>query len=69
MPLNYIYEMPVYDGRIKDWRILNITTGTVYSSSFPTHDAAYFAIEADAERAGAIVQRINRDVILSVLPS
>lgn len=62
-----IYEMPVYDGRTKKWRILNLTTGTVYSSDFTTHDAAYTAIEVDARRAGAIVKRVSRDVILSYL--
>lgn len=63
----YIYETVVYCGRLKEWRIWNITTATVYSSSFETQEAAYEAIEDGVVRAGAVVKRVRREDIIEML--
>ena len=62
-----IYETVVYCGRLKEWRIWNITTATVYSSSFETQDAAYDAIEDGVERSGHVVKRVRREDIIEIL--
>ena len=54
-----IYEMPVYCGKLKEWRILNLLTGTVYSSDFPSEDAAFNAIEDGQVRAEYTVKAIR----------
>ncbi len=64
-----IYETATYCGRLKEWRILNINTGTVYSSHFNTEEGAYHAIEDGVERAGAVVKRVKREEIIKVLES
>lgn len=38
------YETVVYDGQTKEWRILNLSTGTIYASRFPNRDEAEIAI-------------------------
>lgn len=70
--MKYLYETAVYDGAMKYWRILNLNTGTVYSSNFPTIEKAEAAIDEDAVRDGKIVKRVAMNDIrfaLSVLPT
>lgn len=55
----FIYEMAVYCGRTKVWRVLNINTGTVYSSEFGTIGEANASIEDGEPRAGLIVKRVT----------
>ena len=47
-----IIEMPVFDGRLKEWRILNLNTGTVYSMAFKT--------EVDASRGIQLAERADK---------
>jgi hypothetical protein len=63
----FIYETVVYCGRMKHFRILNINTGTVYASDFPTRKEAEDAIEDGKERAGCIVYRVTMTNITSAL--
>lgn len=55
MKTKFIYEMPVYCGRQKEWRILNLNTGTVYSNSYETEEEAINSIKIGEERAGSKV--------------
>ena len=64
-----IYEMPVYDGRTKEWRILNITTGSVYSGTNITMADTEAAIEDGVERAGHIVRRVTLRELQAILAS
>jgi hypothetical protein len=61
-----IVEVAVYDGRYKTWRILNVTTGSVYASDFATKDVANTAIEHGTERAGYVVRRITLGQIQAI---
>lgn len=54
-----IYEMVVYCGARKVFRILNITTGSIYSMDYETEKEASDAIEDGEERCGDIVKRIS----------
>lgn len=51
----FIYEMPVYCGKQKEWRILNLNTGTVYSCAYETEEAAANSIENGKQRCGSLV--------------
>jgi hypothetical protein len=62
-----IHEVPVYDGKTKVWRILNISTGTIYSGDDPTEEAALRAIEDGKQRAGATVRAWRLEVLQAVL--
>jgi hypothetical protein len=64
-----IFETVVYDGRLKEWRIWNICTGSVYSSDFQSEQLAYNAIEHGTERDGKIVVRVTQEEILDLLKS
>lgn len=64
----FIYETAVYDGRTKEWRILNLSTGTVYSGSFDDRNKALAAIEDGASRADKVVKRITLEEIVARLP-
>lgn len=55
----YIFEMPIYDGRMKEWRVLNLSTNTFYSVSYETPEEAAQSIEHETERAGKTVIRIK----------
>lgn len=62
-----IYEMPVFDGRAKEWRVLNLLTGTVYSESYDSESAALADINEGEKRGQAtreggfyIVRKIRR---------
>jgi hypothetical protein len=52
----FIYETIVYDGRDKSFRILNVSTGTVYSTEFKTLEEAVAAVDDGKERAGKTVK-------------
>lgn len=65
----FIFEMPVYDGRTKEWRILNLNSGTVYSGTDETEEAASNAIEDGSKRAECIVKRLSLSGLFSMLNS
>jgi len=56
---NNIYEMVVFCGRTKVFRILNISTGSLYSMDFKTQKEAEDAIDSEKERNGKTVQRVS----------
>jgi hypothetical protein len=58
--MKFIFEMAIYCGRMKEWRILNITTGSVYSMSYDTEADASKNIEDGKVRAGCRVVRVTR---------
>ncbi len=58
-----IFETVVYDGAIKDWRILNINTGTVYSKGFDSKQEAIDAVEHGTIRDGLLVQFVSLESI------
>ena len=57
--MHRIYETPVYDGRTKVWRILNLNSGSVYSTEYPSQVDALNIIEGGTVRAGAVVTHIS----------
>lgn len=57
--MKFIYEMPVFDGGTKVWKILNLTTGSIYSKDYKTEQLASDAIEHGQNRANATVCRID----------
>jgi hypothetical protein len=63
----YIYEMPVYCGRMKEWRILNINTGSIYSVSYKTEAEAEKDIISGEIRANKEVKAISLAYIRSLL--
>ena len=56
--MDKIYETVVYCGRMKEFRTLNLTTGTVYSMSYPDFESANKAIEDGETRVGKRVTRV-----------
>lgn len=50
-----IHELVVYDGATKVFRILNLYSGTVYSSEYETLELAKAAIDHGEKRAGMVV--------------
>lgn len=62
--MEHIYETAVYDGRTKEWRILNLNTGTVYAGTDDTEYKALKSIKNGERRAGKVVQRIPRARLL-----
>lgn len=66
--MKYIYEVPVFDGQWKGWRLLNLNTGTVYSGvEYETKELAAKSIEDGQLRDGAIVKRVTLDDIRTLL--
>lgn len=61
MDTPFIYEVPVYDGAKKVWRVLNVNSGTIYSKEFETAEEAYDSIN-DGEKRG------EQQVIATSLP-
>jgi hypothetical protein len=56
----FIFETAVYCGNMKEWRILNFTSGTVYSMAYLTEQEALDNIEHNTNhRGGKIVKRIT----------
>jgi hypothetical protein len=62
-PVQFLYETVVYCGRLKEWRILNLLSGTVYSSHYNDREAAYAAIDDGAVRNGMTVKRVTLEEI------
>lgn len=54
-----IYETAIYCGRSKVWRVLNLSTGTIYSADFESKEEAEASIEDGKERSGRVVKRIS----------
>ena len=54
-----IIETAIYDGRLKEHRVLNLSTGSVYSMWFDSEDDALASIEDGEERVGHKVKRIK----------
>lgn len=57
--LGYIYEMPVYDGRLKEWRVLNILTGSIYSGHYDNMNDAYKSINEGELRTNRLVKAVT----------
>lgn len=51
-----IFETVVYCGAMKVFRVLNLSTGSIYSSDFATEDEANEAIEDGAIRGESLVK-------------
>ncbi len=47
----FIYETAIYDGRMKNWRVLNLNTGTFYTQEYDERGKAESSIE-DGEKRG-----------------
>lgn len=67
-----IFEMVVYCGALKEWRILNITTGSLYSMSYETQAEAEAGIKSGENRANEgekpkIVKRVCIGTLRSLL--
>jgi hypothetical protein len=62
-----IFEVVVYDGRMKVFRILNLNTGTVYSYDFETFEEATAGIVNGEERCGRIVKGTTLSRICDLL--
>mgnify|MGYP000381981794 CR=1 FL=1 len=63
-----IYETVVFDGSIKTFRILNLTTGTVYSMNFDTFEEADKAIKRGEVRGQCTVDAVElKDIQLLLL--
>lgn len=67
--MEYIYEVPIYDGALKNWRILNLNTGTFYSMKYATQNEAVADIEHLTERAGTTVRRVFLPEVVRALDS
>lgn len=67
MKNGYIYEAPVYCGAMKVFRVLNINTGTVYSSNYESLEDAINSIENGEKRAGKIVEGVTLEKIVGLL--
>jgi hypothetical protein len=62
-----ILETVVRDGRTKEYRILNLTTGTVYSSSFESRQLAEDAVEHGTKRNNELVKYVSINLILETV--
>lgn len=58
-------EMPVFDGNTKEWRLMNLSTGTVYSSAFATETEAMEA--PNDNNATRVNRRGVRHVVNGIL--
>lgn len=63
----YIYEMAVYCGAMKVWRVLNLNTGTIYSVDHETRELAEASIEDGKPRAGLTVKRVTLEQVIEGL--
>jgi len=64
--MTFIYETPVYCGRTKVWRVLNLNTGTVYSSEYESRAKAMESIEVGVFR-GAVVKAVPVEEVVATL--
>ena len=62
-----IYEMPVYCGRLKEWRILNLNTGTIYSMSYETEENAKKDISVGEIRGNRPVVAVSLEQVVSCI--
>lgn len=53
-----IFETVIYDGGMKQFRVLNLVTGTFYCVAYDTYNEAWNTIADGTERAGDIVKAI-----------
>jgi len=67
MNQEYIYEVPVYDGCYKCWRILNLSTGSLYTTEYETEEKAAENIEDGVGRAMCIVKRVSLRQLVETL--
>lgn len=66
--MKHIYEVPVYCGRLKEWRVLNLNTGTIYSMGYETQEEALASIEHGVERLPKMkVYRFSLVDILNII--
>jgi len=63
----FIYEMPIYDGALKNWRVLNCHTGTFYSTEFETLEQALKSIKTGEDRSGLTVRLLTLPVLNGAL--
>jgi hypothetical protein len=63
----FIYEMVIYDGGMKNWRVLNLNSGSFYCTSYDSEQKARDSIEEGEERAGRIVRRIELQRVQELL--
>lgn len=63
-----IYEMPIYDGGLKVWRVLNLQTGTFYCLEYKTEALALASIKQGELRDGKTVCRIRVQDLYQLLP-
>jgi hypothetical protein len=54
-----IFETAIFDGRSKEWRILNLNTASIYTMSYDTEEEALAAIEDGELRGAYTVRRIR----------
>lgn len=62
----FIYEVPIYDGALKNWRILNLLSGTFYSMSYDTFEEANANIDEEM-RAELRVKKVTLQQIVEAL--
>lgn len=55
----FVYEMAVYCGAMKVWRVLNINTGTIYSTNFETMRLAEDSIKEGEVRGSWTVKKVT----------
>lgn len=58
-----ILETVIRCGREKVWRVLNLTTGTIYAKDFDNPIEAIDSIEHGTIRAGLLVQYVSTQLI------
>jgi hypothetical protein len=69
MGKRYIFETVIYDGGMKEWRILNLNTGSFYSMHFSTFDKAKESVAVGEMRSGLEVKFIEVHDIARILGS
>ena len=65
--MQYIYEMAIYDGGLKDWRILNLNSGSFYCTKYKSQQEAEANIKEGELRGGKAVKKITRLDALALL--
>jgi len=62
-----IYEIAIFDGGLKNWRVLNLSTLTFYCLDYDTKEEAEAAIEAGEVRCGEIVTAVSHQDAVNAL--
>jgi hypothetical protein len=65
--MDKIYETVVYCGRMKEYRILNLTTGSIYSMSYEDSGSAFKDINDEEMRFGKRVTRLRLENVQEIL--